>query len=130
MFSEVSGYGLQRQATNLLSEFFDIAKRSGDRSPNLDTLVRNAMEVTGGLAQVLPLPPPYEMDDGEQGLALVQLKRALRGAAFVHGTLFLLRAEQLFDDEECSRFFSEADAISKQITDLLRMIRESRTERL
>ena len=47
----------QQQATKLLMEFFDVAKRSGDRSPNLDTLIRNAMEVTGGLAQVLPLPP-------------------------------------------------------------------------
>jgi len=55
----------------------------------------------------------------------VQLKRALRGAAFVRGTLFLLRAEKLIDDEECRRFIGEADAISEQITDLLRMIRES-----
>jgi hypothetical protein len=102
-----------------------MAKRSGDRSPNLDTLVRNAMEITGGLAQVLPLPPPYEMDDGETGLALVQLKRALRGAAFVRGTLFLLRAEKVVEDEECRRFIGEADSISKQITELLRSIRES-----
>jgi hypothetical protein len=55
----------------------------------------------------------------------VQLKRALRGAAFVRGTLFLLRAEQLVEDEECRRFIGEADAISKQIFDLLRTIRES-----
>ncbi len=116
---------LQQQATTLLMEFFDMAKRSGDRSPNLDTLVRNAMEVTGGLAQVLPLPPAYEIDDSQAGLALVQLKRALRGAAFVRGTLFLLRAEQLVEDEECRRFIGEADAISKQIFDLLRTIRES-----
>jgi hypothetical protein len=116
---------LQQHATKLLMEFFDVAKRSGDRSPNLDTLIRNAMEITGGLAQVLPLPPPYEMDDGEKGLALVQLKRSLRGAAFVRGTLFLLRAENIVDDGECRRFIGEADEISKQITELLRAIRES-----
>jgi hypothetical protein len=116
---------LQKQATKLLMEFFDMAKRSGDQSPNLDTLVRNAMEVTGGLAQVLPLPPPYEIDENKAGLALVQLKRALRGAAFVRGTLFLLRAEKLIDDDDCRRFIGEADAISKQITELLRTIRES-----
>jgi hypothetical protein len=124
-FERMERHPLQQQATTLLMEFFDMAKRSGDRSPNLDTLVRNAMEVTGGLAQVLPLPPPYESDESQAGLALVQLKRALRGAAFVRGTLFLLRAEQLVEDEECRRFIGEADAISKQITDLLRTIRES-----
>jgi hypothetical protein len=124
-FERMERHPLQQQATTLLMEFFDMAKRSGDRSPNLDTLVRNAMEVTGGLAQVLPLPPPYESDESQAGLALVQLKRALRGAAFVRGTLFLLRAEKLVEDEECRRFIGEADAISKQITDLLRTIRES-----
>jgi hypothetical protein len=122
---------LQQQATKLLMEFFDMEKRSGEhhrgdgRSPNFDTLIRNALEVTGGLAQVLPLPPPYEMDDSKQGLALVQLKRALRGAAFVRGALFLLSAEQLVEDEECRRFIGEVDAISNQITNLLRSIRES-----
>jgi hypothetical protein len=126
-FERMERHPLQQQATTLLMEFFDIAKRSGDRSPNLDTLIRNAMEVTGGLAQVLPPSQPYEMDDGEAGLALVQLKRALRGAAFVHGTLFLLRAEKLVEDEECRRFIREADSISEQITDLLRMIRGSET---
>jgi len=56
-------------------EFYKVADRADDRSPNLDTLMRNAMEVTGGLAQVVPLPPSWEMDDSEAGLSLVQLKR-------------------------------------------------------
>jgi hypothetical protein len=124
-FERTQRHPLQQRATRLLMDFFDLEKHSGDQSPNLDTLIRNAMEVTGGLAQVLPLPPPYEMDDGEKGLALVQLKRALRGAAFVRGTLFLLRAENLVNDEESRRFIGETDEISKQITDLLRTIRES-----
>jgi hypothetical protein len=124
-FERMERHPLQQQATKLLMEFFAMAKRSGDRSPNLDTLVRNAMEVTGGLAQVLPLPPAYEIDENKAGLGLVQLKRALRGAAFVRGTLFLLRAEKLIDDDDCRRFIGEADAISKQITELLRTIRES-----
>jgi hypothetical protein len=124
-FERMDRHPVQQQATKLLSEFFDIAKRSGDRSPNLDSLIRNAMEVTGGLAQVLPLSQPYEMDDGEAGLALEQLKRALRGAAFVRGTLLLLRAEKLVEDEECRRFIGETDEISKQITELLRTVRVS-----
>jgi hypothetical protein len=105
-------------------DFFNLAKRSGDRSPTLDTLIRNSMEISGGLAQVLPLPPAYEMDDGEAGLGMVQLKRALRGAAFVRGTLFLLRSEDIVSDEEFKRFMDEADAISKEIAELLRAIRE------
>ncbi len=74
---------------------------------------------------MLPLSQPYEMDDGEAGLPLVQLKRALRGAAFVRGTLFAAGAEKLVEDEECRRLIGESDAISKQITDLLRTIRGS-----
>jgi hypothetical protein len=115
---------LQQQAKKLLMEFFDVAKRAGERSPNGDLLIRNAMEITGGLAQVLPLSPTYEMDDNEAGLGLVQLKRALRGAAFVRGALFLLRSETIVTDDEFRRFMHEADAISAQITDLLRTIRE------
>jgi hypothetical protein len=114
---------LQKRATNLLMEFYKVADRADDRSLNLDTLMRNAMEVTGGLAQVLPLPPAWEMDDGDAGLSLVQLKRALRGAAFVRGTLFLLRAEKIITEEEFRRFLDESEAISKQITELLREIR-------
>ncbi len=37
-FEQMERHPLQQQATKLLMEFFDIGKRSGDRSPNLDTL--------------------------------------------------------------------------------------------
>jgi hypothetical protein len=126
-FERMERHPLQQQATNLLVEFYDVAKLAEERTTNIDTLLRNAMEVTGGLAQVLPLPPPFEMDDGEAGLSLVQLKRALRGSAFVCGTLFLLRSEKIVSEDEFRRFMKEADAISAQITDLLRSIREART---
>jgi hypothetical protein len=125
-FERMERHPLQQQAKKLLMDFFDLAKRSDDRSPNLDTLMRNAMEITGGLAQALPLPPFYDMDDGDAGLSLVQLKRALRGAAFVRGALFLLRAGEIVTEQEFRRFMDEADAISAQITDLLRTIREAR----
>jgi hypothetical protein len=123
-FAAMQRHPLQQQATNLLTEFFDLAKRTKSSSSNIETLMRNALEVTGGLAQVLPLPP-YEADESKTGLALVQLKRALRGAAFVRGTLYLLRTDQLVDDAEFRRFMSEADAISNQLIDLLRSVREA-----
>jgi hypothetical protein len=117
---------LQQRAKKLLMDFFDLSKRAGERSPNVDMLMGNAMEITGGLAQVLPLPPTYDMDDGGAGLSLVQLKRALRGAAFVRGALFLLKGEKTISEEGFHQFIEEADAISEQITDLLRSIREAR----
>ena len=83
------------------------------------------MEVSGGLAQVLPLPPPYEIDDVKAGLVPVQLKRALRGAAFMNGTLFLLRAEKVVQEESSHRLMNQVDAILEQISDLLRTVREA-----
>ena len=124
-FERMERHPLQQQAKKLLMKFYAIADRADQRSANLDTLLRNAMEVTGGLAQTLPLPPAYEIDDIKAGLGLVQLKRALRGAAFVRGTLFLLRSEKAITEEEFRGFIDETDAISTQITDLLRTIRES-----
>jgi hypothetical protein len=124
LFAAIQRHLLQQQATNLLCSFFDLAKRSKVRSANIDTLVRNAMEITGGLAQVLPLPPSYELDDSEAGLSLVQLKRALRGAAFVQGTLFLLRADKTIMDVEFKKFIAEAESLSAQILDLVRTVRE------
>jgi hypothetical protein len=125
VFERMQRHPLQRQATKLLMEFFDIAKRGDERSPNCDLLIRNALEITGGLAQTLPLAPTYEMDNGDAGLSLVQLKRALRGAAFVRGALFLLHSEKTVTEDEFHRFMTEADAISTHITDLLRTIREA-----
>jgi hypothetical protein len=78
------------------------------------------------VAQVLTLPPTSELDDIERGLCLVQLKRALRGAAFVRGAIFLLRAEKLLSEVELHKFIDESEAISAQIVDLLRTIRQAR----
>ena len=125
-FERMERHPLKQQATNLLLAFHEMAEGVGERTPNIDTLMRNAIEVTGGLAQVLPLPPAYEIDDSEAGLGLVQLKRALRGAAFVRGTLFLLRSEKTISDEAFRQFMAEVDAISARIVELLRTIRETR----
>jgi hypothetical protein len=68
------------------------------------------------------------MDDGDTGLRLVQLKRALRGAAFVQGTLFLLRSDKTITNEEFKQFIAEAESLSTQIVGLLRTIRESQSQ--
>jgi hypothetical protein len=123
-FERMERHPLQQQAHKLLMDFYDIPKQTGERTANIDTLLRNSMEITGGLAQVVHLLPAYEMDENQAGLALVQLKRALRGAAFVRGALHLVRSDEAVTDEEFRRFVAEANDISKQITDLLRTIRE------
>lgn len=125
-FERMRRHPLQQQATNLLIALEEATRAQDNRSPAVDMLIRSAMEVTGGLAQVLPLSPPYEMDDGEAGLALVQLKRALRGVAFVQGALFLLRGEKSLDDAPFKQFMDESGAISKHIVELIRTVRESR----
>jgi hypothetical protein len=54
------------------------------------TLYQGAGDAMGGLAQALA---GREYDMEEYGLCVVQLKRALRGAAFARGAMFLLRPE-------------------------------------
>jgi hypothetical protein len=124
-FGRMTRDPLQQQATSLLMGFYDLAERLGERPQSLDILMRNCMEVTGGLAQVLPLPPSYEIDDSKAGHSLIQLKRALRGAAFVRGALFLLRGEKLLDEAQFHAYHDETDAISKQIVELIRTVREA-----
>jgi hypothetical protein len=123
-FQRMERHPLQQQATKLFMDFHQVSKRVDKRPGNIDTLLVNAMEITGGLAQVVPMLPTYEMDENQAGLALVQLKRALRGAAFVRGTLHLLRSDKTLTDDEFRRFIAEANAIATQITNLLRSIRE------
>lgn len=126
-FDSMERHPLQQQATGLLLGFYEMVKAEGNRSPNVDLLLRSASEITGGLAQVLPLAPVYELDETDVGLGLVQLKRALRGAAFVRGALFLLRAELLIPEEFFRKWMDECESISRQIVELLRMLREPRT---
>jgi len=124
-FGQMMRDPLQEQATNLLTSFCNLAARLGERPQSLDILMRNCMEITGGLAQVLPLPPSYEIDDAKAGHSLIQLKRALRGAAFVRGALFLLRGEKLLDDLKFHAYHDETDAISKQIVEMIRAVRSA-----
>jgi hypothetical protein len=125
-FSAMEQHPLMRQATELLTSFYDAAERLENRSPSVDLLMRSAGEINGGLAQALPPPRADNTDDNRTGLCLVQLKRALRGAAFVRGALFLLRSDKLLGEEEFRRFIDESEAISAQIVDLLRTIRQAR----
>jgi hypothetical protein len=58
-------------------------------APALKTLHEGAGDAMGGLAQALS---GRDRDSHDYGLRVVQLKRALRGAAFARGALFPLRS--------------------------------------
>jgi hypothetical protein len=116
---------LKEESTQLWMSCHDMAKSRASRSNNLDTLLRSVGEIVGGLAQSLPLPPSYEMNDTDAGLCLSQLKRSLRGAAFALSSLFLLRADESVDEPTFRQLADQIDSIRVQIIEHLRSIRES-----
>jgi hypothetical protein len=75
---------------DLLKHLHEIFRGADPRfASSLHTLFQGAGDTMGGLAQALS-----GREDGldDYGLRVVQLKRALRGAAFARGALFPLRA--------------------------------------
>jgi hypothetical protein len=105
---------LLQTAMDLLERLHSLFRDVDPRwAPALSTLDRGAVDAMGGLAQALS----YRDDDAEAyGLRVVQLKRALRGAAFARGALFPLRstlsAEQ-FDELFATLQQMETDIVSE-----------------
>ena len=87
--------------------------RARDLLLSLGTLYQGAGDAMGGLAQALS---DRDHDAEDYGLRIVQLKRALRGAAFARGALFPLRstmsAEQ-FDELFRTLEQMETDIVSE-----------------
>jgi hypothetical protein len=80
---------LLRRATDLIVQLDSIfPEQDPHLAPSLDILYRGLCEIAGGLAQALS---DRDHDSDQYGQRIVQLKRALRGAAFAHGALFPLR---------------------------------------
>mgnify|MGYP003312143109 FL=1 len=76
--------------------------------------------MVGGQAQALS---PIE-DDMDLGLSLVQLKRALRGAAFALGALFPLSAEKQLDNTSYEELRATIEEIHSQILVELTTVRD------
>ena len=95
---------------DLNKRLYDLAVAADERqNKNLRSLLGATGEMLGGLAQALGSPdfePP-------SGLSLVQLKRALRGAAFAFGMLFPLRADGFLSPAE----FDELSVTLKSLQD-------------
>ncbi len=119
---------LQQRVTTLLLRLHklfgdDIKEETKSAGGHLDVLFHGACETGGGLAQALGDLPPASCDESDRipfpssddeaafGLAVVQLKRALRGIAFALGALFSLRAAKAFDDAT----FDELHATFEQL---------------
>jgi hypothetical protein len=91
---------LLQRATEVLKDLHNIFCRVDERfASSVRTLLQGAGDTMGGLAQALSRREDSD-DRDDQGIRVTQLKRALRGAAFARGALFLLRdavpAEQFY----------------------------------
>jgi hypothetical protein len=80
---------LLKDAMDLLKDMHTVFHNEDRQlAASLSTLFQGAGDAMGGLAQALS---GRADDSGDLGLRVVQLKRALRGAAFARGALFSLR---------------------------------------
>jgi len=87
---EEERHPLLQQAMDLLERLDTLFRDEDPRyGPSLGMLYQGAGDAMGGLAQALGR---RDQDAEHYGLCLVQLKRALRGAAFARGALFPLRS--------------------------------------
>ena len=86
-------------------------------------MLRHAGDLCGGLAQALPLPMPFDSELDERGLASAQLKRALRGAAFVRGCLLNLPIPRDGDDP-VTPLRKEVEEIATETVGCLQQLRQ------
>src|SRR5262249_11428211 len=111
---EEERHPLLQRAMDLLVRLDTLFRDTDPRfGPALSTLFQGAGDAMGGLAQALS----RRDDDGEDyGLCVVQLKRALRGAAFARGALFPLRSilsKEQFDELFRTLQQMETDIVSE-----------------
>ena len=108
---------LLERATELLLRLHELFKGERDSHSSIGTLMQGAMEISGGLAQALSC----EDDDAfARGLAVVQLKRSLRGAAFAIGALFPLRANKVIDEAAFKELRAALERVRSEVYDELR----------
>lgn len=115
---------LQQRAMELMLRLHELlTPQTGAACGHADALAHGAGEIVGGLAQALagrsPFssdedgPPPFEPLD--RGLSVVQLKRALRGAAFALGALPPLKAEGILDQPAVDELHAAIQALQADV---------------
>ena len=113
---------LLQEAMDLLEHLHSLFRDQGPRlAPALGTLYQGAGDVMGGLAQALS---HRDHDPEEYGLRVVQLKRALRGAAFARGALYPLRSTMSAD--QFDKLFGTLEQMETDIVSELARVRAER----
>ena len=88
---------------------------------HLDVALQGVLEIGGGLAQALSrFDDDVEWDAELSGLNIVQLKRALRGAAFAHGALIGARYDKVISEEQFQELFPQVESLQAGILDELK----------
>jgi len=114
---------LLERVMDLDERLYDLAGADeGRRNENFQRLLAALGEMRGGLAQALGSPDFEPLS----GLSLVQLKRALRGAAFAFGMLFPLRAEGLLSPVQFTEVADTVQSLQDDIYAELARVREAR----
>jgi hypothetical protein len=104
------------RAEQLLREIMKLRVRDSGRDSFASVATRGLMDIVGGLVQAT-----HDGHDArsDRALAIVQLKRALKGHAFCRGAIFGLRGTDQIDKMNSDRFHEELEAILESIHDLM-----------
>jgi hypothetical protein len=124
-FDDRSRHPLQQQAMDLMLRLRTLLTRHAEApASHQSILLRGAGDMMGGLAQALGLHEPPTLS----GLSIVQLKRALRGAAFASGSLYPLRADGTLDQQTFDELTDTISQIESGIYAELARLRSQRED--
>ena len=119
---------LLERSRELLLRLFKVLPREGKTPSSAGVLMNGAMEISGGLAQALGVGLNDDDDEFSAGLAVVQLKRSLRGAAFALGALFPLKADGVIDKGLFDELYATLKGLEGEIYAELRRRQARETE--
>lgn len=126
-FDEPARHPLLQRATDFTLRLHALSKLQAEsQSRHWDTVFQGAGDIVGGLAQALgqnDVELPFS-----SGLSVVQLKRALRGAAFAQGAVFPLRADGAIDKQVAEELHNTLESLHTDIYAELERLRERRNE--
>jgi hypothetical protein len=100
-------------ARRLMMEIVPRTSRLSNESGYVGVLHQGLLELIGGLSQDDDCEEPAPTDRFQMSFSIVHLRRAIRGASYVHGALAGLRCQRLLETEHLT-------AWSQQIAEILR----------
>jgi hypothetical protein len=110
--SDPADHPLVERAMDLVTRVCDVTKPAPREAEGLvGPAQKGAFEMMGGVVQAMTDRDP----PGPHGHRLVQLKRALRGAALLRGALFWVLAEKIAVKETLGPIFDEIGAIEDEL---------------